>query len=183
MNDAKENSILGDFYRRNVEEFMNRTDMDEIEAHDWITKYLIKPQPMMSKMDRVRTGDGSFVDLPVYNMNNRLISSVYKYLKNRDMMPIVEDIVRRQEKFLRGEYTEADNFVDTNYNMYQDGYNWDNLEADFVKSLTGPSFRSPYWSQFRKSRAHGYDDFRVYRTFDRAKIAAVKPKIDESGCR
>ena len=71
------------------------------------------------------------------------------------MLPIVENIVRAQEKHVRNEWTEADDFIESNYNMYQDGYNWGNLEANYVKSLTGPGFYSPFWKAYKGSK--GFD--------------------------
>ena len=187
MNDAKEKSILNKFFTENIEKLMDyNPDLDEMAAADWLTRYLIKPQPLMSKYQSIDNVDGSKIDVPYYSMNNRLISSVYKYLHTKDMMPIVESIVKAQEIYKRGEVTEADDFVRSNYNMYQDGYNWDNLEnsADIVKSLSGSGFYSPFWKYLKSQKAVNYTNPEVLKTFDNARIGInKKPLKDESGCR
>ena len=170
MNDAKEKSILDRYFKVNLEKLLDyNPEMTEEVAIDWLAKYLIKPQPLMSKYTSIKS-DGAKVDLPYYSINNRLVSSTYKYLKSRDMLPIVENIVRAQEKHVRNEWTEADDFVDSNYNMYQDGYNWGNLEGNYIKSLTGSGFYSPFWKAYKGRKAFDYTDPQVLNSFDNAKI-------------
>ena len=184
MNDAKEKSILDRYFRLNSEKLLDyNPEMTEEMAIDWLAKYLIKPQPLMSKYTSIQS-DGAKVDLPYYSINNRLVSSTYKYLKSRDMLPIVENIVRAQEKHVRNEWTEADDFIESNYNMYQDGYNWGNLEANYVKSLTGPGFYSPFWKAYKGSKGFDYTDPQVLNSFDNAKIGINRkaPK-DVPGCK
>ena len=184
MNDAKEKSILDRYFRVNLEKLLDyNREMTEEAGIDWLAKYLIKPQPLMSKYESIRS-DGAKVDLPYYSINNRLVSATYKYLKSRDMLPIVENIIRAQEKHVRSEWTEADDFIESNYNMYQDGYNWGNLEANYVKSLTGSGFYSPFWKEYKGSKGFDYTDPQVLNSFDNSKIGINKKALkDVPGCK
>ena len=183
--DINEKALLNNFYKNNIEKIVDQNpDMGENDAANFLTRYLIKPQPILGKYITEQV-DGTKLELPYYNLNNRLVSSVYKYLKATDRMDIVERIVDQQEKYVRNEYTEEAQWAETNYNMYRKGYNYDNLEnADLVRSLGGYGFTSPYWSQKKYDAGVDFTNPQVYKTFDDAKQVRIKKKIkDETECR
>ena len=188
LSDSKDMMALDKFYETNLKKLKDANpELDDAKTLEWLTKYLLKPKPLMSKY----TSDpAEGIERPYYAINERLQGQVYKYLstgqrKINGYDSIVEKLINEQEGRVSGTYTHANMEADNSFNMMQDGYNYERLGdwADVVKTMTGPDFYSPFWKEYKDAALHGYTGSKVMKSVDGHKTALkVDPEIDPEGC-
>ena len=187
LSDNQDMAALGKYYEGGVKLLQeNNSKMDEAMAVEWLTRYLIKPKPLMGKYTSV---DG--MEVPYYSINERLQSQTYRFLSSgqrraNNYHNIVETLIKQQEGRVDGTLTLADIEASTHFNMVQDGYNYEAFGkwADVVRSLSGPEFSSPFWTEYKNVSLHGYVSPKTRKSFDGYKVATqTESDLGPNGCR
>ena len=190
-NNLKTESIIKDYFNEQLIEDVQRLaitdpgrEFTRVEAVELLTRQLIKPLPMRSKVTLINN-----VEVPAYRVNRKLVNNVFKFLLNRadatnKYQDIVQDIVNQHEMYASGDYTagkiEADNYRSM---MYEEkDFSRFGDRADMIKSLTvADGLYTPFWKRFKDKKLHRYQNQQSYKTYDNLKVPFYeKKKVD--GC-
>ena len=178
----KDASFLDAYFNKNKDKLIDIDGelLDEPKAMEWLSMYLLKPKPLMSKyMDA-----NNKTDLPVYKINKRLMKSTFKYLIDKGHENIVTDIIKKWEDHVSGKFTEDDAYAESYFMNRQDGFNYDAFGqgANIVRSLAGSGFYSPYYKEFVLNNKHIHNRQEWLRTLDNQKQTYIKTS-NKKGCR
>ena len=168
----KEEYIIKEYFKKATKMLEESTDFDSEMISDIVTRELIKPDPLRTKVASINL-NGEVIDLPAFRINKRLGLAAFKYLlKNQNSdnqyKKIVKEIVKETEDYAKGDKTlENERAEDYHSLIYQrKDFSRFGENANLINSITSDGIASPFWKHYMDTKGFDYNNLKSYKMHD-----------------